>query len=114
MLLLEVFLGYLTVFDQVESIKRGSRNVYPLRTAQTAFSGYDADKDPRYSAAKTGGYQWADGWIDPSYRLAGPKDHPTLSVQDSNRKQLDFQSAALRWKNREKKRMQEEDDLFDV
>jgi hypothetical protein len=35
---------------------------------------------------KTGGYQWAGGWIDPSVPLAGYKEHPTMSVADSEKK----------------------------
>jgi len=73
---------------------------------------YDPDVDPRYSHAKTGGYKWADAWIDPSYgRGVGPKEHPTMSLDDSRRKQRDFQRRALGWKAAQQERFIIEDGL---
>jgi len=70
------------------------------------------DKDQRFSTAKTGGYHWADAWIDPSVQLAGIKDHPTMSVEDSYRKQRRFQTEAQAWKTRQKRKFSDEDDDF--
>lgn len=47
---------------------------------------HDPDYDPRQSRAKTGGYQWAGAWIDPSYPLGGPKEHPTMSLAESQKR----------------------------
>lgn len=44
---------------------------------------YDPDHDPAYSRQKTGGHNWAGGWIDPSVELPGYKEHPTMSLDES-------------------------------
>lgn len=43
---------------------------------------------------------WAGSWIDPSVPLSGPKEHPTMSVEESYTKWSD----AIR-KNNEFKKM---------
>lgn len=73
---------------------------------------YDPDHDVRFSKLKTGGYRFADAWIDPSVPLSGYKEHPTLSVEDSYKKQIAYQRGALQWKRREKKRFDDEDDVY--
>jgi len=93
-------------------MKSAAPKFWQLGSAETKFSGYDIDHDVRASQAKTGGHTWAGGWINPSAPLGGYKEHPTLSVQESNLKQLNFQSAAIAWKRRDKKRMEEEEDDF--
>lgn len=55
---------------------------------------YDPDFDSQYSSLKKGGYQWAGGWIDPNVKLSGYKEHPTLSVSDSLKKQQAYQERA--------------------
>jgi len=74
---------------------------------------YDPDFDPSYSASKRGGYKWAGAWIDPSYGqgVGGPKEHPTMSLEDSYKKQFDYQRNALRWKARQQEKFFAEDNL---
>lgn len=47
---------------------------------------YDPDHDPSYSRRKTGGHNWAGGWIDPSVELPGYKEHPTMSLEESTKR----------------------------
>lgn len=49
-------------------------------------SDYDVDYDSSLSARKKGGYQWAGGWIDPSVQPSGYKEHPTMSLSESNKR----------------------------
>lgn len=57
--------------------------------------GYDPDYDPMYSRSKKGGYTWAGGHIDPSVPLSGGyKEHPTMSLSESIKRQQNFQQRA--------------------
>lgn len=57
----------------------------------------DPDYDTRHSIGKRGGYTWAGGWIDPSVPLGGPKEHPTFSVEESNRRFVKTQRDAKQY-----------------
>lgn len=58
------------------------------------YDGPDEDYNSFYSKKKKGGYEWAGSWIDPSIPLSGYKEHPTLSLSDSLKKQEAFQRRA--------------------
>jgi len=74
----------------------------------------DFDYDPRQSTQKSGGYNWAGGYIDPSPTLRGYVDHPTMSPWKSQQMQKRFQRKALDWKNRQRNQFEDEDDSFDL
>jgi len=73
----------------------------------------DQDYDPRYSTAKTGGYMWGGGLIDPSVKLAGPKEHPTMSLQDSNKRANTFREDMTRDRLRNRMRLLAEGSNFE-
>lgn len=60
--------------------------------------GPDPDYQSFYSKQKKGGYQWAGGWIDPSVKLPGYKENPTMDIRTSFLKHKNFLRRAKDWK----------------
>jgi len=69
----------------------------------------DEDYDVRYSTMKAGGYRWAGAWIDPSVPPV-VREHPTMSVDESNKRLRVFNSDAKKWKLGERLRQMAEGD----
>lgn len=69
-----------------------------MQSVEHAVEGYDVDHDPSQQRFKRGGYTWAGGWIDPKVPAGGPKEHPTMSLADSIRKNQEFVNSAKKWK----------------
>lgn len=58
----------------------------------------DPDYDENQSRRKTGGYRWAGAWIDPSVPLGGVRDHPTMSLEESEAKFAKYSKSAKQYK----------------
>jgi len=52
------------------------------------------------SSLKAGGYEWAGGFIDPSVKLEGYMEHPTLTEEESMSKFDEFRRGFDIWKVR--------------
>lgn len=61
---------------------------------------------------KKGGYQWAGAWIDPSVKLGGYKEHPTMSHVQSVGRELLFKDRYGRQKKVRRKLFDDEGSNF--
>lgn len=65
--------------------------------------GVDSDFKSAYSKRKKGGYQWAGGFIDPSIKLGGYKEHPTMTHVQSVGRELLFKDRYSRARKAQRK-----------
>lgn len=72
----------------------------------------DPDFDPAYSRAKSGGYHWAGAWIDPSVPMSGPKEHPTMSVEESNKRYAAARSSLMGYALKKRRLYEKEGSAF--